>query len=142
MPPDLSKVPGLEQIFQPLNGDLLKVATAYIQIIRGVLVTGMVFTIIMSINSLRSMFACFHCLPCLAIPFKIISFWTHLLFGSICCILPFIVAVAIMDVLRLKTRHLPSWVQFEQGEVSSLCLGGLLCAGVVVVLSSIVTLVF
>lgn len=50
----------------------------------------------------------------------------NIVVGLLSCI-PFSVAAFMLLALSIATKHLPSWIRVEQGEVVELCLGSLIC---------------
>jgi hypothetical protein len=123
---------------QPLNRALAKVTIANIQVC---LIAGLILILILTAMSAASMFGWFYCLTAVLLPFKALRIGIHLLFGLLCCI-PFFVPAIVLYILKSKTQQLPPWIQVEQGEVDKLCLGGLCCAIVMVLLSSTLSVIF
>ncbi|KAH7111851.1 hypothetical protein B0J11DRAFT_447300 [Dendryphion nanum] len=141
LPLNMSKfVPaGVEKVFQinlndiqPLNDALAKVTMANIQ---DALIIGVVLAFIVTTISMCSISGKFLCLTDILLRVGI-----SLLFGMICCI-PFLVAAIVLYMFNSKAKHLPPWIQVEEGEVSRLTVGGLCCAIVMLVLSTVISII-
>ncbi|KAH7111110.1 hypothetical protein B0J11DRAFT_447699 [Dendryphion nanum] len=123
---------------QPLNDALAKVTMANIQ---DALIVGVVLAFIVTTISMCSISGKFLCLTDILLRFRILRVGISLLFGMICCI-PFLVAAIVLYMFNSKAKHLPPWIQIEEGGVSRLSVGGLCCAIVMLILSTVISIIF
>lgn len=85
------------------------------------LVLGLVLLLVLAIVSACPIFFPALCLTGI-LGFRFLRVGVHITFSLICCI-PFIIAAVIFLILGSKAKHLPPWVQVEEGPVGKLCLG-------------------
>jgi hypothetical protein len=121
---------------QPLNEVLKRVTTAKIQ---GSIILGLLLVASGAALSLFFSLGRFFCLAALLTKFRFLRVGIMLVYGTTCCV-PFLVITVILYILKSKTDQLPSWINVEQGEVSEICLGGLVCAVAIAALGSVVAL--
>lgn len=112
-----------------LNIALARVTAPYL---RDMLIIGMVSMFVGVLFFIASLYGWLPCLKKWVVRPGIQCAVVRLVFGLVLSV-PFMIPTIILQILRSKLEHVPSWIEVQQGNAYGLCLGCLCCSFLVVI---------